>query len=144
MGKTEIVSMLTCILYSLCWFKHRHHRRVHAWIGQELNVRPSIDFDAAFFTIAVKEGCSELIHIDFNDHPHSITWVFAVGEWEGGELCLPQLGKKFPIRPRQLFGIMSRVLAHCSAPVTAGRRVIFTCFSDCYILEHTDLPVYGN
>jgi hypothetical protein len=111
-----------------------------AWLGKEIDKRPALDFKGAFFTVAVKEGSSEVIHIDWNDSENSVTWVWAVGDWCGGEFCAPQLGIKVPIRPGQLFAVMARVIAHCSAPVTGGRRVIFTCFSDHLILTHDNLP----
>ncbi|KAG1885905.1 uncharacterized protein F5891DRAFT_891420, partial [Suillus fuscotomentosus] len=47
-------------------------------------------------------------------------FVFAVGDWEGGEFCVPQLGIKIPVRPGQLLAVLARVLAHFSAPVTSG------------------------
>ena len=53
----------------------RAYKRVHAWLGKELSLRPALDFDGVFFTIAVKEGSSEKIHIDFNDAKNTITWV---------------------------------------------------------------------
>jgi predicted 2-oxoglutarate/Fe(II)-dependent dioxygenase YbiX len=97
-----------------------------------------LDFYGAFFTFAIKEGTSEIFHVDWNDDLDSITWLIPLGDWEGGELVLPQKGieRRIPIRPGDVFGFMARTLVHCTTPVTKGRRVILTCFSDSNILRH--------
>jgi hypothetical protein len=118
----------------------RAYNRVHAWLGDELAKRPALDFKGAFFTIAVKEGGSEIVHIDWSDGRNTMTWVFAVGDWEGGEFVAPQLGIRVPIVPGHLFGVMSRTVAHFTTPITSGQRVVFTCFTDQNLWAHTDLP----
>lgn len=95
-----------------------------------------MDFGVTFFTIAVKEGGSEIIHIDWNDNLHKFALIFAAGDWEGGEFCIPQLGVRIPLRPGQVIAVRTRLLAHCSAPIL-GRRIVFTCFTDSTLLEHT-------
>ena len=98
--------------------------------------RPALEFGVAFFTIAVKEGSSELIHLDFNDDKEGISWIVPLGDWEGGEFCVPQLNLKIPIQSGQILGAMTRTLTHCSAPVK-GRRVILTLFADKTLLKHS-------
>jgi hypothetical protein len=50
---------------------------------------------------AVKEGSSDHVHIDWNDH--SITWVLPIGDWEGGNMIFPQLGNlEIPLRSGEL------------------------------------------
>ncbi|KAG2045551.1 hypothetical protein BDR06DRAFT_900556, partial [Suillus hirtellus] len=106
--------------------------------------RPALDFSGAFFTLAVKEGTSEIIHIDWNDDLDSITWLIALGDWEGGYIVLPQNGimVRIPVRAGDLFGFMARTLAHCTTPVTKGRRIILTCFSDSNILRNGRFKLY--
>jgi hypothetical protein len=89
-----------------------------------------------FFTIAAKESGSGVVHIDWNDDKALYAFVFAVGDWEGGEFCAPQLGIKIPVRPGQVIAVLARVLAHFSAPVTTGRRIVFTCFTDRLLFRH--------
>ena len=103
-------------------------------------IRPALDFKGAFFTIAVKEGSSEIVHIDWNDGIKTMTWIFAVGDWEGAEFVAPQLGVKVPIVAGHMLGVMSRTLAHLSTPIRSGRRVVFTCFTDQNIWAHTNFP----
>ena len=119
----------------------RIYRRVQAWLGEELARRPALDFRGAFFSVAVKEGVSEKIHIDFNDCKKTITWIFPVGDWEkGAEFVAPQLGIRVPVRPGQMIGLIAGVIAHFTTPMESGRRVIFTCFTDQLLWMHTDLP----
>jgi hypothetical protein len=88
--------------------------------------------------VAIKEGSSEILHLDFNDDEHSVSWVVPVGDWTGGEFCLPQLGVKIPVRPGQVLAVMTKTLVHCTAPITSGRRLIMTLFSDRTLLKHGD------
>jgi predicted 2-oxoglutarate/Fe(II)-dependent dioxygenase YbiX len=97
-----------------------------------------LDFFGAFVTFAIKEGTSEIYHVDWNDDLDSITWLIPLGDWEGGELVLPQKGleRHISIWPGDVFGFMACTLVHCTTPVTKGRQVILTCFSDSNILCH--------
>ncbi|TFK60067.1 hypothetical protein BDN72DRAFT_779865 [Pluteus cervinus] len=114
------------------------YSRVRRLLEKEYKARPSLDFGGSFFTVAVKEGSSEVFHIDWNDAPQSITWLLPVGEgWVGGELCLPQLGYKIPTYPGQILGVLTRHLVHATTPVTSGRRIIFTCFTDSLVIKHS-------
>ncbi len=119
----------------------RAYKRIQEFLAGTFQTRPTLNFGGTFFTVAVKEGSSERVHIDFNDCRRCITWVVPLGDWEGGEFCAPQFGLKIPIRAGQVLGVMTGILAHCSAPVTNGRRVILTLFSDKFLMEHTNSPV---
>lgn len=101
------------------------------------DVHPQLDFHSAFFTIAVKSGSSERIHVDCNDQKLTWTWIIVVGDWEGGEFCIPQLSVKIPLHSGQVFAVMSGLLAHFSAPVSSGTHIIMTCFSERNIVTHT-------
>lgn len=106
-------------------------------LANEFVTRPALDFQGVFFTVAVKEGSSELVHLDFNDHLDNIAWIVPLGAWEGGEFCVPQLGIKVPIHAGQVIAAMTRNLAHCSPP-KEGLRVILTLFSDKFLLKNSD------
>jgi hypothetical protein len=100
-----------------------------------------LDFHGAFFTVAIKEGVSEKIHIDFNDGKKTITWITAIGDWEeGAEFVAPQLGVRVPLRPGQVIGLMAGVIAHFTTPIKSGRRVIFTCFTEELLWLHKNVP----
>ncbi|KAJ7448306.1 hypothetical protein B0H11DRAFT_1744453, partial [Mycena galericulata] len=116
--------------------QERIHRRVLFFLSEDLALRPSLDFGGLFFTIAVKEGNSEIIHIDWNDNMHKFALIFCAGDYQGGEFCVPQLGVRVPLRPGSVIAARTRLLAHCSAPLS-GRRLVFTCFTDSTLLEHT-------
>jgi hypothetical protein len=96
-----------------------------------------------FFALAVKESGSGVVHLDWNDNRGIYAYIFAVGDWEGGEFCIPQLGIKIPVRPGQVLAVLARVLAHFSAPVTSGRRIVFTCFTDTLLFKHAHPETEG-
>ncbi|KAF8574261.1 hypothetical protein K439DRAFT_1372867, partial [Ramaria rubella] len=66
-------------------------------IQEAFKARPSLDFQGIFFMLGIKDSGSEVLNLDWSDHPWTYAWVILLGEdWEGGELCLPQLGRKPP------------------------------------------------
>lgn len=116
--------------------QERIHARVRELLASELMARPDMDFGGLFYTVAVKEGSSERIHIDWNDNLHKYALIFCTGDYTGGEFCVPQLGVRVPLGPGSVIAARTRLLAHCSAALS-GRRVVFTCFTDSTLLEHT-------
>ncbi|KAG2128501.1 hypothetical protein BD769DRAFT_1288804, partial [Suillus cothurnatus] len=91
-------------------------------LEDESLAKPVLDFFGAFVTFAIKEGTSEIYHVDWNDDLDSITWLIPLGDWEGGELVLPQKGleRRISIQPGDVFGFMVHTLVHCTTPVTKG------------------------
>jgi hypothetical protein len=115
----------------------RVHTRVRQHLGHDLLSWPRVDMGGPFFALTVKEAGSGVVHLDWNDNRVIYAYIFAVGDWEGGEFCIPQLGIKIPVRPGQVLAVLARVLAHFSALVTSGRRIVFTCFTDTLLFKHT-------
>ncbi|KAF8576769.1 hypothetical protein K439DRAFT_1366328 [Ramaria rubella] len=123
--------------------KKTAHDRVLSFpsIQHSFAARPSLDFQGLFFTLAVKEGGSQILHLDWSDHPWTYTWVILLGEgWEGGELCLPQLGRKIPTHPGQVIAFTGHTLAHFAAPHKNGRWLVCTGYSDAWVINHA-IPV---
>lgn len=107
-------------------------------MAKEFKEQPYLDFDGAFFTVAIKEGSSEIFHLDWNDDKHGgITWIIPLDVWEGGEFCAPQLGYKVPISAGQVLAAQTRRVVHCGTPAK-GRRVVLTLFADAYLMKHGD------
>ncbi|KAG2116857.1 hypothetical protein BD769DRAFT_1390944 [Suillus cothurnatus] len=75
----------------------RAYRRVQIILAAQLLECPSLDFGGSVFAVTVKEGGSQLIHINWHDCHAIWAFVFAIGDWEGGEFCAPELGIKIPI-----------------------------------------------
>lgn len=141
-------AMQKCVYYAvnenLCkQTSFRVHARVHQHLGGVLLSRPRVDMGGPFFALAVKESGSGVVHLDWNDNRGIYAYIFAVGDWEGGEFCIPQLGIKIPVRPGQVLAVLARVLAHFSAPVTSGRRIVFTCFTDTLLFKHAHPETEG-
>jgi hypothetical protein len=107
-------------------------------LRRQLGLRPVFDMGGSFFTIAVKEGVSDVFHLDMGDDPYSFSWAVPFGHWVGAELYCPQLGYKIPFVSGQIYGGLMGRVAHCSAPVTEGRRFVLTCFTDKCVLSHGD------
>jgi hypothetical protein len=89
-----------------------------------------------FYTVAIKDGASEFYHIDLKDALFSWTFIVLIGNWSGGELCIPQIDRKIPVRQGQVIAIMTRLLVHCTAPIISGHRTVFTCFTNSVLMKH--------
>jgi len=37
-----------------------------------------LDFGRAFFSVVVKEGSSNIFHVDFNDNPRILAWIVSL------------------------------------------------------------------
>ncbi|KAK7461467.1 hypothetical protein VKT23_008644 [Stygiomarasmius scandens] len=121
------------------------HKFVHATIHrrfsrkQYLETCCCLDFKGAFLCIAIKEGSSEVFHLNWQDDPNSLAWIAPLGKgWVGGDFCLPQLNMWIPIHPGWVLGAQTRRLIHCGSPVKNGRRIVVTCFSDRGTLKKAD------
>ncbi|KIJ32745.1 hypothetical protein M422DRAFT_87118, partial [Sphaerobolus stellatus SS14] len=94
------------------------------------SARPALDFGGLCGAISIKDGGSQIPHIDWLDHPQSYAIVICIGPgWKGGKLVLPQLGRAIPTSPRQVIVFQSRRLAHFTGPME-GDRLSLTCFVD--------------
>ncbi|KAJ7163193.1 hypothetical protein C8R46DRAFT_818286, partial [Mycena filopes] len=78
---------------------------------------PALNFGGLFFTIAIKEGSSERIHIDWNDCLQKYALIFCAGDYTGGDFCIPQLKIRIPLRPGSVLAVRTRLLAHCATEV---------------------------
>ncbi|KAJ7859663.1 hypothetical protein B0H14DRAFT_2350999 [Mycena olivaceomarginata] len=116
--------------------KLRMHACILKHLGCNLAKYPNFDFGGMITTLAVKEGGSEKMHVDWFDNMNMFAWVTAVGDFEGGDFCSPQLGGRMPCKPGSLLGARTRFLTHCCIPV-AGRRIVFTFFVDSCLFERT-------
>jgi hypothetical protein len=116
--------------------KLRMHARILKHLGRDLAKYPNFDFGGMITTLAVKEGGSENMHVNWFDNLNMFAWVTAIGDFEGGDFCSPQLGGRMPCKPGSLLGARTRFLAHCCTPV-AGRRIVLTFFVDSCLFERT-------
>ncbi|KAJ7638944.1 hypothetical protein FB45DRAFT_904332 [Roridomyces roridus] len=111
------------------------HEKVQGYLQSVITARPAMYFGPLFYTMAVKEGSSEKVHIDWNDSMQKYAIVFCVGDYTGADFCVPQLDVRVPFPPRAAMAVQTRLLAHCATVVGSGRRLVFTCFTDCTLLE---------
>ncbi|KAH6871932.1 hypothetical protein BKA70DRAFT_1450522 [Coprinopsis sp. MPI-PUGE-AT-0042] len=115
------------------------HKYINATLGK---LEHYVNLGGSFFTIAVKEGSSERLHLDFRDDHRTLSWLVPMGSYTGGDFIVPQLGYRVPVRPGQALACTTRVLAHCGTAVTEGTRIAFTLFSNANILaQSTQHPI---
>ena len=125
---------------SLTFLRVRQRLLRNSTIKKAWTLRPALDLGPAICSIAIKDGSSEIWHLDFSDDPAFLTWLFVAGKFVGGDFCSAQLGKRFPIGPGQLFAVRARYVVHCSAPYE-GRRVVMTGFMESTLLRKADRDV---
>ncbi|KAJ7830398.1 hypothetical protein B0H13DRAFT_2371993 [Mycena leptocephala] len=137
--KDEVVPPLENVMHRHAPEQTRVQSIVYQYVlkhlAKQFEHRPNLDFGGLFFSVACKEGSSEVIHIDWNDNLHKFALVFCVGDYVGGEFCAPQIGHRIPLQPGAVLAVRTRLLAHCATVVGRGRRLVFTCFTDSPLLE---------
>jgi hypothetical protein len=101
---------------------------------------PELDFLGAFTTVAVTNGVSNILHTDKEDG--GLTWVIPLGDWEGGDLCIPQEGIKVALRPGDAIAFQANFIAHCNTIIKWGNHLALTCFTDRNMLIPAILKSY--
>jgi len=86
--------------------------------------------------VAVNFNTISDYHWDEHDEPNSLCCLVALGDFEGGELCFPQLQIIVPLRPRQVVAFSSRLLLHGNFPVTRGIRHSIVYFVHSTFFHH--------
>jgi hypothetical protein len=75
-----------------------------------------------FPMIAINYNIISSYHWDKNDEINSLCCLVALGDYEGGELCFPQLEIIIPLRPNQVVAFSSHFLLHGNLPIVKGIR----------------------
>ncbi|KAF9904281.1 hypothetical protein EC991_002885 [Linnemannia zychae] len=68
-------------------------------------------FDAVA-TVALSMDVSPRLHHDKAHTKHGFCWIVACGDFVGGDLCIPELGKRVVMRPGTVVAIRSTVVAY--------------------------------
>ncbi|KAF9020634.1 hypothetical protein BDZ89DRAFT_1138561 [Hymenopellis radicata] len=112
------------------------HQYVHSipHLAKQLKDRPAMDLGPAAFAFAIKEGSSEIAHVDFTDDYSFPNFVVPLGPFTGAEFNCPQLGYRIPIHGGQVLASKARLVIHFSSPHT-GRRIAITLFTDSVLLK---------
>ena len=71
-----------------------------------------------FPMLAINFNTISDFHWDEHDEPNSLCCLVALGDFEGSELCFPQLQIIVPLRPGQVVAFSSRLLLHGNFLVT--------------------------
>lgn len=75
-----------------------------------------------FPMIAINFNTTSDYHWDEHDEANSLCVLVALGDYEGGELCFPQLQMVVHLRPGQVVAFASRLLLHGNFSLTRGIR----------------------
>ncbi|KAJ7579778.1 hypothetical protein C8J56DRAFT_1058794 [Mycena floridula] len=125
------------------WERVFAQQRLDRFLGKQYAERPALRFRPAFSCVAFKYGASEIIYLDFSDDWRYLMWCLPVGEhWDGAFFVIPQLNIHIPIRPGKMYAVLAGVVAHCSTPITGGRRLILTGFMQKDLLKRADAAFF--
>src|SRR5436305_14524833 len=95
-----------------------------------------------FPMIAINFNTISDYHWDEHDEPNSLCYLVALGDFDSGQLCFPQLQIVIPLKPGQIVAFSSRFLMHENFPVIRGIRHSIVYFIHKYFfrdLTHSDL-----
>jgi hypothetical protein len=81
-----------------------------------------------FPTIAINFNAASNYHWDGNDEPNGLCFLVALGDFEGGELCFPQLEIVVKLKPGQVVAFPSYLLLHGNLTITKGIRFSIVYF----------------
>jgi hypothetical protein len=99
-----------------------------------------------FPMIAINYNIISAYHWDKNDEPNSLCCLVALGDYEGGELCFPQLEIIIPLRPNQVVVFSSSFLLHGNLPVIKGIRhsIVYFIHKEFFSHEHKLTSIYNK
>ena len=89
-----------------------------------------------FPMIAINFNVISNYHWDEQDEPNSLCLLVALGDFEGGELCFPQIQIVVKLRPGQVLAFPSRLLLHGNFKVTRGIRYSVVYFVHSEFFHH--------
>jgi len=95
---------------------------------KEFKERPALNLGPLCYTLAVKEGGSEICHVDPTDDKRKYAIIICLGEFSGGDLCLPFNGYRIPFAMGQILIFQARLLPHMTS-VYKGFRLVITGFT---------------
>jgi hypothetical protein len=104
------------------------HTYLHPALAATLSSRPLLR-QRAWHCLAFRQGHAHVEHIDLNDDLHQFTIIFVLGNFTGGDLILPQLRIRIPLKPGQILFLRTRYVVHYASDYQ-GIRYIFSGFMD--------------
>jgi hypothetical protein len=109
-------------------FVNRYYEHYYQKLSK-LNLGPFAPRAFGIFpTIAINFNVISNYHWDNNDDPNGLCVLVALGDFEGGELCFPQLQIVVKLRPNQVVVFPSCLLLHGNLPITKGIRFSIVYF----------------
>ncbi len=99
-----------------------------------------------FPMIAINYNTISDYHWDEHDDLNGFCCLVALGDFEGGEICFPQLKIIIPLRPGQVLLFPSRLLLHGNLVVTKGIRhsIVYFVHSNFFHHQRNFSSVYND
>ncbi|KAI9784468.1 MAG: hypothetical protein M1839_002124 [Geoglossum umbratile] len=104
---TRALDLLFCVIDNPMWEQYRM-----AWEKLQLVAKVSTTEDELFTLCAVLINVLTEAHIDCNDWENRWAWVGVLGDFNGGDLCMLQLGIQVPMPAGSITGMRGRDLEH--------------------------------
>ncbi len=89
-----------------------------------------------FLMIAINFNIISDYHWDANDEPNCLCFLVPLGDFEGGELCFPELQIVIPLQPGQVVAFASQLLLHGNLPIIKGIRFSIVYFVHATFFQH--------
>jgi hypothetical protein len=109
-------------------FVNKHYEHYYTKLSK-LALGPFVPRAFGIFpTIAINFNVISNYHWDDKDDPNGLCVLVALGDFEGGELCFPQLQIVVKLKPGQVVVFPSCLLLHGNLPITKGIRFSIVFF----------------
>lgn len=118
----NLLNALQPLSNSISRFVNQHYEHYYTKLS-ELTWGPFAPRSFGIFpTIALNFNVISNYHWDDNDDPNGLCFVVALGDFEGGELCFPQLEIIVELKSGQVVAFPSKLLLHGNLAITRGIR----------------------
>jgi hypothetical protein len=142
----NLLHELTPLSVSINKFFKKYYRNLYTKLNQ-VKWGPFAPRSFGIFPmIAINYNIISSYHWDRNDEPDSLCCLVALGDYEGGELCFPQLEIVISLRPNQVVLFSSNFLLHGNLPVVRGIRhsIVYFIHSDLFHHRRNFTKIYNN
>ncbi|UZO15186.1 uncharacterized protein OCT59_006619 [Rhizophagus irregularis] len=123
----DLLFALQPISNSVNRFVNKYYEHYYTKLSK-LTIGPFVPRTFGIFpTIAINFNVISNYHWDSNDDPNGLCFLVALGDFEGGELCFPQLQILVKLKPGQIVAFPSYLLLHGNLPII--REIRFNLYN---------------
>jgi hypothetical protein len=142
----DCVNNLLCALQpisnSVNRFVNKYYEHYYTKLSK-LSLGPFVPRPFGIFpAIVINFNIISNYHWDSNDDPNGLCFLIALGDFEGGELCFPQLQILVKLKPGQVVAFPSYLLLHGNLPILNGIRFSIVYFVHKFFLSKKFDAIY--